>query len=205
MLGCHISNVPKLVARGKLTSTGKRGRSFSRDQVEDLARRRAAEREARKARPPRRYQRVDYRPDPDHEWLTISQVAARSSGSRGPLWSGVSTATDCRRSETAGGYGSGGTSSNRWRQLDLHARQGGRKAVRARCVQMTQVCTSQPAGADPAHRNTTGCLATMSCGKARPPCRPALPWRCGRSLPHPRAGRRRARYQQGPGVRAAPS
>ena len=75
LLGCHISNVPKLVARGKLASTGKRGRSFSRDQVEDLARRRAAEREARASRPPRKYQRVDHRPDLDHEWLTTSQVA----------------------------------------------------------------------------------------------------------------------------------
>ena len=75
ILGCHVSNVPKLVARGELTSTGKRGRSFARDQVEDLARRRAAEREARTARPPRKYQRVDHRPDLDHEWLTTSQVA----------------------------------------------------------------------------------------------------------------------------------
>lgn len=76
ILGCHVSNVPKLVARGELISTGRRGRSFSRAQVEDLARRRAAENEARTARPPRRYQRVDHRPDLEHEWLAISQVAA---------------------------------------------------------------------------------------------------------------------------------
>ena len=67
-LGCHVSNVAKLIRKGDLTSTGKRGASLSREQVEALAERRAAERAARAARPPRKYQRVDVRPDDDHEW-----------------------------------------------------------------------------------------------------------------------------------------
>jgi excisionase family DNA binding protein len=74
-LGCHVSNVAKLVAKGELTSTGKRGASLDRPQVEDLAQRRAAERQARATRPARKYQRVDHRPDPDHEWLSVRQVS----------------------------------------------------------------------------------------------------------------------------------
>jgi hypothetical protein len=50
ILGCHVSNVPKLICKGDLTSTGKRGASLNREQVEALADRRAAEREARAAR-----------------------------------------------------------------------------------------------------------------------------------------------------------
>ena len=75
ILGCHFSNVAKLIRKGDLTSTGKRGASLNREQVEALAERRAAERAAKAARPPRKYQRVDHRPDHDHEWLSVRQVA----------------------------------------------------------------------------------------------------------------------------------
>jgi len=76
ILGCHFSNVAKLVRKGDLTSSGKRGASLSREQVEALAERRAAERAARAARPPRKCQRVDHRPDAHHEWLSMREVAA---------------------------------------------------------------------------------------------------------------------------------
>jgi hypothetical protein len=62
ILGCHCSNVAKLIRKGELTSTGKRGASLSREQVEALAERRTAELAARAARSPRKYQRVDPRP-----------------------------------------------------------------------------------------------------------------------------------------------
>ena len=75
ILGCHVSNVAKLVATGDLTSTGKRGASLNREQVEALAERRAAERAAKANRPPRIHQRVDHRPDHEHEWLSPRQVA----------------------------------------------------------------------------------------------------------------------------------
>ena len=107
ILGCHVSNVPKLVARGELTSTGKRGRSFARDQVEDLARRRAEEREARTSLPPRKYQRVDHRPDLDHEWLTTSQVA-ELLGVTKPAVVGRITRDRCRQSGTKWATAGGG-------------------------------------------------------------------------------------------------
>jgi excisionase family DNA binding protein len=75
ILGCHVSNVAKLVAKGELTSTGRRGASLDREQVEALAERRVAERQARATRPARKYQRVDHRPDTDHDWLSVRQVA----------------------------------------------------------------------------------------------------------------------------------
>jgi len=75
ILGCHISNIAKLIRKGDLTSTGKRGASLSREQVEALAERRAAEREAKAARPRRRYERMDFRPVHEHEWLSPRQVA----------------------------------------------------------------------------------------------------------------------------------
>jgi excisionase family DNA binding protein len=75
ILGCHFSNVAKLIRRGHLTSTGKRGASLNREQVEAQAKRRAAERAARAARSPRKFQRVDHCPDHDHEWLSPRQVA----------------------------------------------------------------------------------------------------------------------------------
>jgi excisionase family DNA binding protein len=77
ILGCHVSNVAKLVTKGQLKSRGRvRDGALERAEVEALAKRRAAEHEARASRPPRRYQRVDYRPDTDHEWLSVPQVAA---------------------------------------------------------------------------------------------------------------------------------
>jgi excisionase family DNA binding protein len=71
-----VSNVAKLVARGELTSRGHaRERALVRSEVEVLAKRRAQEREALAARPRRRYQRADHRPDTEHEWLSPRQVA----------------------------------------------------------------------------------------------------------------------------------
>jgi hypothetical protein len=75
ILGCHVRSVAKLVAKGELTSSGKRGGSLDRENVEALAVRRAEERAARSARPPREYERVDHRPDQDHDWLTRCKVA----------------------------------------------------------------------------------------------------------------------------------
>ena len=75
ILGCHFSNVAKLIRKGDLTYTGTRRASLNREQVEALAYRRAAERAAKAARSPRRYERVDPRPDHDHEWLSPRQVA----------------------------------------------------------------------------------------------------------------------------------
>jgi len=75
ILGCHVSNVAKLIDKGELTSRGKRGGSLDRDQVQALARHRAHLRETRAKRPPHRYQRVDHRPDHEHEWLSPTQVA----------------------------------------------------------------------------------------------------------------------------------
>ena len=46
MLGCHVSYVAKLVVKGELTSSRKRGGSLNREEVEALAVRRA-ERAAR--------------------------------------------------------------------------------------------------------------------------------------------------------------
>jgi len=68
-------NVAKLIRKGDLTFTGKRGASLDREQVEALAERRADERAARAVRSPRIHQRVDYHPDQEHEWLSVPQVA----------------------------------------------------------------------------------------------------------------------------------
>jgi len=53
----------------ELTSTGRRGASLDREQVEALGERRAAEREAQAHRPLREYQRIDHRPD--HDWPNV--------------------------------------------------------------------------------------------------------------------------------------
>jgi hypothetical protein len=54
ILGCHVSNnIPKLIAKGDLTSTGKRGASLDRAEVEALVERRVAERQARATTPAR--------------------------------------------------------------------------------------------------------------------------------------------------------
>lgn len=74
ILGCHVSNVSKLVDKGQLSSTGQRGASFDRDGVEELARRRQARREMLEQRT-RKYQRIDHRPDHEHEWLSPREVA----------------------------------------------------------------------------------------------------------------------------------
>jgi excisionase family DNA binding protein len=76
ILGCHVSNVPKLVRRGHLTSTRRREGALERRQVEQLAEARRIEQEARKRRTPKCYKRVDHRPDHDHDWLSPKQVAA---------------------------------------------------------------------------------------------------------------------------------
>ena len=76
ILGCHFSNVAKLVRKGQLRSRGRvRDGALDRSEVEALAERRARNREAQAARPRRTYQRVDHRPDADHEWLSPRQVA----------------------------------------------------------------------------------------------------------------------------------
>jgi len=75
ILGCHISDVAKLIAKGQLTSRGNvRDGSLSREQVETLAKRRAQEREARAARPRRTKKSVDHRPGTEHEWLTPDRL-----------------------------------------------------------------------------------------------------------------------------------
>ena len=75
ILGCHVSTVAKLAAKGELTSSGQRWGSLDREKVEALALRRAEERAARAARPPRDYRRVDHRPDHEHDWLSLREVA----------------------------------------------------------------------------------------------------------------------------------
>lgn len=74
ILGCHISNISKLIDKGQLISTGQRGASLDRDSVEQLARRRDLERQALAQRP-RGFQRMDPRPDCEHEWLSPRDVA----------------------------------------------------------------------------------------------------------------------------------
>lgn len=76
ILGCHVSNVPKLVNKGELASHGGSRGALSRVEVEGLATRRAELREARLNRTVRStYRRVDHRPDHEHEWLSIREVA----------------------------------------------------------------------------------------------------------------------------------
>jgi hypothetical protein len=75
ILGCYFSNVAKLIRKGDLTSTGKRGASLNRELLEALAERQAAKRAATATRSPHRYQRLDHRPDQIHEWLSPRQVA----------------------------------------------------------------------------------------------------------------------------------
>lgn len=82
LLGCHPSNIAKLVKKGHLTSTGLRGPgvgTLDLDEVVQLREERIkAERERRL-----RYDRVDPRPQGppaelgDFEWLTPDQVGQR--------------------------------------------------------------------------------------------------------------------------------
>jgi len=76
ILGCHYSNVPKLIRKGHLTSRGRVGDgALDRSEVEALAERRrlASENFAPKPKPDRK--RVELRPDSDHDWLSPREVA----------------------------------------------------------------------------------------------------------------------------------
>lgn len=82
MLGCHTSLISKLVRRGDLTATGRRGPgvgTLDRAQVARLRDERARAEAERRLR----YDRVDpQRKGPpaelgDHEWLTPDQVGHR--------------------------------------------------------------------------------------------------------------------------------
>jgi len=89
ILACHVSNVAKLVSKVRLPSRGHvRDGALDRSEVEALAERRAQETEALTSRPRRKYQRVEHRPDTDHEWLSPRQVAVLpgcdSAGGPGP-------------------------------------------------------------------------------------------------------------------------
>ena len=76
ILGCHISNVPKLVAKRHLQTRGYKQKSnLDRAEVEALAERRRAEGQRRILRQPAS-RAIDRRPDSDHEWLSTSQTAS---------------------------------------------------------------------------------------------------------------------------------
>ena len=76
ILGCHVSLIGKLVARGDLTPRGREGRaSFDRDQViglRGLREQRERDRKARRRRP--RVGRMEP-PDDGQVWLSTAQVA----------------------------------------------------------------------------------------------------------------------------------
>lgn len=75
LLGCHVSLIGKLVARGDLTSRGREGRaSLDRDQVIGLRGLREQRERDRQARRRPRMGRMDP-PDEVHLWLTTAQVA----------------------------------------------------------------------------------------------------------------------------------
>jgi len=128
ILGCHFSNVAKLIRKGELTSTGKRGASLSRAQVEALAERRAAVRAARPAPSPRRYKRVDHRPDHEHEWLSPRQVA-ELLGFLGQRSRAAFIAASCQRPRTVDGTGYGGICSSRWRLPGWCGRRDASRAI----------------------------------------------------------------------------
>lgn len=75
ILGCHVSLIGKLVAKGKLTSRGRPGQaSLDRDQVLRLR----AEREERAREPkhpPRQRKGWSEPPDAEHDWMTSVQAA----------------------------------------------------------------------------------------------------------------------------------
>jgi hypothetical protein len=75
ILGCHVSLIGKLVAKGDLTSRGRTGRaSLGGDQVLKL--RAAREERSRKPKnPPRQRKGWSEPPDAEHEWLTNVQAA----------------------------------------------------------------------------------------------------------------------------------
>jgi excisionase family DNA binding protein len=113
LLGCHVSLVGKLIARGELTSRGKRKGCLSRAQVESLAveRRQAAERKRaeREAASARRMRGDRRPPDDEHEWLTVPQMAEILGVSR------VAVGQRCRRGRLPFTWSEG----RRWIRRDL--------------------------------------------------------------------------------------
>jgi len=75
ILGCHFSSVAKPIRKGEVTSTGRRGASSNRAQVEALAERALPGVRPEPAGHPRKYQRLALRPHRDHEWLSPRLVA----------------------------------------------------------------------------------------------------------------------------------
>lgn len=74
ILGCHLSNIAKLIRKGELTSTRRRKGALLRAEVETLAERRRMAREQLVPRP-RTRRPIDRWPDQDHVWLQPNQVA----------------------------------------------------------------------------------------------------------------------------------
>ena len=75
ILGCHVSLVAKLVARGELTSRGRHGRaSLDRDQVLELRAEREQRAQAPK-KPPRKHTGRFEPTEVEHDWLTSVQAA----------------------------------------------------------------------------------------------------------------------------------
>ena len=77
ILGCHVSLIGKLIAKGQLTSGGRAGRaSLDRDQVLELRAKRERRAQAPK-KPPRKRAGWAEPPDAEHDWLTSVQAAER--------------------------------------------------------------------------------------------------------------------------------
>ena len=78
ILGCHVSYVPKLIAKGLLQSDRRHpGGSLDLHQVEQLAAIRAEAARQRRLRaqlPPRRTPPRDPRPDHEHEWVSAERA-----------------------------------------------------------------------------------------------------------------------------------
>ena len=75
ILGCHVSLIGKLVAKGELTSRGRTGRaSLDRDQVLELRAKREERAQAPK-KPRRKRTGWSEPPDAEHDWLTSVQAA----------------------------------------------------------------------------------------------------------------------------------
>lgn len=102
ILGCHVSNVAKLIAKGQLDRHPHHpDGSLNLHQVEQLAATRAAarveaarQRRLRAQQPPRRTPRWDPRPDDVHSWLSaegagqvlgITAQAVRKRAQRGTI------------------------------------------------------------------------------------------------------------------------
>ena len=75
ILGCHVSLIGKLVAKGELTSRGRTGRaSLDRDQVRELRAKREERAQAPK-KPRRKRTGWSEPPNAEHDWLTSVQAA----------------------------------------------------------------------------------------------------------------------------------